>query len=52
MGDFVVMVALYPRYSAHQPSLELASSPKVVGLMQPASSMTHHGYVNYAAPPP
>ncbi|KAF9227297.1 hypothetical protein BS17DRAFT_775252 [Gyrodon lividus] len=34
---------LYPRYSAHQPSLDPSELPKVVGLMQPASSFSHHG---------
>ncbi|KAH7888640.1 hypothetical protein F5I97DRAFT_1854271 [Phlebopus sp. FC_14] len=36
---------LYPRYSANQPSLDPypSDSPKVVGLLQPASSFTHHG---------
>ena len=52
MGNFIVILALYPRYSAHQPTLDPSESPKVVGLMQPASALSHHGYVNYAAPPP
>ncbi|KIJ67840.1 hypothetical protein HYDPIDRAFT_173592 [Hydnomerulius pinastri MD-312] len=34
---------LYPRYSANQPTLDPSDSPKVVGLMQPVSSFTHHG---------
>jgi len=34
---------LYPRYSAHQPALDPPESPKVVGLMQPASTLSHHG---------
>lgn len=52
MGNFTVVLALYPRYSAHQPTLDPCESPKVVGLMQPASTLTHHGYVNYATPAP
>ncbi|KAG9316674.1 hypothetical protein JVU11DRAFT_2734 [Chiua virens] len=34
---------LYPRYSAHQPILDPLESPKAVGLMQPASALSHHG---------
>ncbi|KAF8134630.1 hypothetical protein EV363DRAFT_1324148 [Boletus edulis] len=36
---------LYPRYSMHQPSLDPSESSKVVGvgLIQPASTLTHHG---------
>ncbi|KAI9569710.1 hypothetical protein HD554DRAFT_2090262 [Boletus coccyginus] len=34
---------LYPRYSAHQPALDPSESPKVVGLMQPSSTLSHHG---------
>ncbi|KAG8213986.1 hypothetical protein J3R82DRAFT_10736 [Butyriboletus roseoflavus] len=34
---------LYPRYSAHQPTLDPSESPKVVGLMQPVSTLSHHG---------
>ncbi|KAF9241645.1 hypothetical protein BU15DRAFT_87216 [Melanogaster broomeanus] len=34
---------LYPRYNAHQPTLDPSESPKVIGLMQPASSLSHHG---------
>lgn len=51
MGNFTMILALYPRYSAHQPALD-PESPKVVGLMQPASTLSHHGYVYYATPPP
>jgi hypothetical protein len=52
MGNFIVILALYPRYSAHQPALDPPESPKVVGLMQPASTLSHHGYVYHATPPP
>jgi len=52
MGNSNMISALYPRYSAHQPALDPCESPKVVGLMQPASTLSHHGYVNYTAPPP
>ncbi|KAI6021481.1 hypothetical protein BKA83DRAFT_4282503 [Pisolithus microcarpus] len=36
---------LYPRLGARQPSLDpyLSEPAKVVGLLQPASSFTHHG---------
>lgn len=47
MGEFIPLSALYPRYSAHQPTFDPSESPKVVGLMQPASTLSHHGYVNY-----
>jgi hypothetical protein len=34
---------LYPRYNAPQPTLDPSESPKVIGLMQPISSLSHHG---------
>lgn len=43
MGEFIPLSALYPRYSAHQPTFDPSESPKVVGLMQPVSTLSHHG---------